>query len=219
MEPSRATARCRVPARTSAFVALARGLLPVSLLLTGFGPAWSAEVPAGVTRQLPPGFVVLGSAAASFGRHAFTIVALGKRGEDKLPWPVQSAAARPLLLFERRPDGSFQQAGRNDRVVMRADGGGQCDPFLDGGGRIAVKDGFFTVQNGVACGQHWTDYITFRFDDSRGRYVFDNERSESWSLNPSNDPNAEAIIRDGPPRVERGDRVRPVPFDRWRPSR
>lgn len=204
---------------TSALATLVRRVLAVALLLIGVGPAWSAEVPAGVAQQLPPGFVVLGSAAASFGRHAFTIVALGKQGEDKLPWPVQSAAPRPLLVFERRPDGSFRQAGRNDHVVMRADEGGQCDPFLDGGATIAVKGRFFTVENGVACGQHWSALITFRFDDGRGSYVFDNRRSESWSLNPSNDPNAEALVRDGPPRVERGSRTAPVPFERWRPSR
>ena len=201
------------------FAAAAARLLSVAVLLASPGPAWSAELPAEVSRLLPPGFTVLGTAAASFGRRAFTIVALGRQGEDKLPWPVQSAAARPLLVFERRPDGSFRQAGRNNSVVMRADAGGQCDPFLDGDRRIAARGRLFTVENGVACGpQHWIDTITFRFDDRRAQYVFDNERTESWSLNPSRDPNAEALVRDGPPRVERGDRARPVPFDRWRPS-
>lgn len=220
MEPSRATRRRRVLALISAFLDVAGPLLPAALLLAGPGPAWSAEVPAGVERQLPPGFTVLGTTAATFGQHAFTILALGKQGEDKLPWPVRSAAARPLLVFERRPDGSARLAGRNDTVVMRADGGGQCDPFLDGGRRIVAKARLFTVENGVACGQqHWTDTITFRFDDRHAGYVFDNERSESWSLNPSRDPNAEALVRDGPPRIERGDWARPVPFDRWRPSR
>lgn len=209
----------QVPTRPVA--ALARQVLPVALLLASLGPAHAAEtpaeVPAGVARLLPEGHVVLGSAAASFGAHAFHIVALGKRGEDTLPRPPHPAAARPLLLFRRRPDGSYRQAGRNDTVVMRADGGGQCDPLLEGGGTIAVKGRYFTVENGVACGQHWTDLITFRFDDALGRYVFDNERSESWTLNPDPKPGAEAMVRDLPPRLERGDRARPAPFERWQP--
>ena len=220
MRPSCATGRRRGLALMSTFANIATCLLSMALLLGSTGPAWSAKMPAGLTRLLPPGFTVLDSAAASFGRHGFTIVALGRQGEDKLPWPVQSAAARPLLVFESRPDGSFRKAGRNDSVVMRADGGGPCDPFLGGGRRIVVKARMFTVENGVACGpQHWTDAITFRFDDHRAQYVFDNERVESWSFNPSRDPNAEALVRDGPPRIDRGDPARPVPFDRWRPSR
>ncbi len=197
-------------------------ILPTALLLAGFGLASAAqaraEVPAAVASQMPAGYVVLGNAAASFGGHAFYIVAVGKVGEDTGPRFQHPAAARPLLLFERRPDGSFRQAGRNDAVVMRADWGGQCDPFLDGGGTIAVKDRYFTIENGVACGQHWSDFITFRFDDALGRYVFDNERSESWVLNPNPGPGAEAMVRDLPPTLIRGNRAKPVPFERWRPA-
>ena len=119
------------------------------------------------------------------------------------------------MLPVRLPSSDFQQTGRNDQVVMRADEGGQCDPFLDGGNTIAVKGPYFTVENGVACGQHWTDYITFRFDDARGRYVFDNERLQSSTMNPSRDPNAEAMVT-SVPEVHRGDRAKPVPFTDWR---
>ena len=221
MEPSCATGRRRGLALMSTFSDVARCFLFVSLLLASQGPAWSAEVPAGVTRLLPPGFTVLGSAAASFERHAFTIVALGRQGEDKLPWPVQSAAARPLLVFERRPDGSFPtgRAERHRRDARRCRRPMRSVPRRWSTDRRR-RARLFTVENGVACGpQHWTDAITFRFDDRRAGYVFDNERSESWSLNPSRDPNAEALVRNGPPRIERGDRARLVPFDRWRPSR
>lgn len=212
--------RQRQPARSVA--GSARRIVPAALLFASLGAAYATkalgEVPAGIVRQVPPGYVVLGNAAASFGSHAFHIVALGKLGEDTPPSPPHPAAARPLLLFERRPDGSFRQAGRNDAVVMRADDGGQCDPFLDGGGTIAVKDRYFTVENGVACGQHWTDYITFRFDDALGRYVFDNEKSESWTMNLDRRPSAEIMVRDPPRKIKRGDKAHPVPFERWRPS-
>lgn len=144
---------------------------------------------------------------------AFQILALGRIGEDARS-RSGSAAARPLLIFERH-NNSFVLLGRNDAVILKADDAMQCDPFLDGGGTISVKGRFFTVENGVACGQHWTDFVTFRLDDRAG-FVFDNERSESWSLNSSNDPDAEALVRDGPQQVRRAKPGRVTPFAQWR---
>ncbi|MEX6874007.1 hypothetical protein AB2D09_33980, partial [Pseudomonas aeruginosa] len=92
----------------------------------------------------------------------FEIVAIGRKDEEALA-KSGDASARPLMIFERR-SGRFFPVGRNDQVVLKADEGGQCDPFLDGDAPIATKGRYFTVQNGVACGQHWTDYITFRLD-------------------------------------------------------
>ena len=196
-------------------------LLSVALLLARTGSAQATELPRGITRQLPPGYDVLSTAKATFdgASQAYYMVALAKRGEVAGAHGLRPAPARPLLLFARQPDGSFLQTGRNDLVVLRADAGGQCDPFLDGGGVITVKGRYFTVENGVACGSHWTDYITFRFDSGVGRFVFDNERSESWSMNTSTAPNADALVQDGPPDVRRGDRKRPIKFENWRPSR
>ena len=147
-------------------------------------------------------------------KRTFRIVAAERVGAGPR---LGTAPARPLLIFEWRDKG-FVLVGRNDAVVLKADEGGQCDPFLDGGGTIAVKGRFFTVENGVACGQHWTDFVTFRLDDRVG-FVFDNERSESWSMNASNDPDAEALVRDGPPTVRRLTPGRLVPFAQWRRSR
>ncbi len=190
--------------------------LGLVLLLGCCGTRAPAQVPVGIVRQLPAGMDILGNATLSAGGHMFVIVAIGLPDEKVFsPHPAQ---ARPLLIFARGAGGAFRLLARNDTVVLRADGGGQCDPFLDGGGVIAAQGRFFTVQNGVACGQHWTDYITFRFDDGLGTFVFDNERYESWSLNPNQDPGAEAIVRDGPPHVKRARRGRPVLLSRWRPT-
>lgn len=181
--------------------------------------AASAALPAGVIRQLPTGYAVIGSAHVAAGQpvRSFEIVALGRKDEDSLA-KTRDAPARPLIIFERRGR-DFMAVARNDHIVMKADEGGQCDPFLDGGGTIAVKGRYFTVQNGVACGQHWTDYITFRLDDRAGGFVFDNERQEDWELNPSNDPEAEALVRAGPPRLFRAPSGHITPFAAWRPKR
>ncbi|WP_442679461.1 hypothetical protein ACSBM8_18530 [Sphingomonas sp. ASY06-1R] len=178
-------------------------------------PAGAAPgLPAELTRQLPAGYAVLGKARIVAGQpnRTFVIVALGRRTETKnraLPAP-----ARPLLIFALK-DHRYVLAGRNDHVVLRADEGGQCDPFLDGNATIATRGRYFTVENGVACGQHWTDYITFRLDDRTGGFVFDNERTESWSMNLS--PVGDALVRDGPPSVRRDRPGKITPFARWRP--
>lgn len=97
-------------------------------------------------------------------------------------------------------------------ILRRFDGGvNQCDPFE--GRTIAVKGAYFTVENGIACGSHWTDYVTFRFDARSNGFVFDNWRVETWSMNRNNNPNAEALISDGQKIVRANGRK--VPFDKW----
>ncbi len=183
------------------------------------GTAAAEKVSDGVVRQLPPGFDVISTAempSASDGL-AFKLLVLARHGEVEGAHGPKPAAPRPLLVFRQQPHGTFRLVARNDTVVLRSDEGGQCDPFLDGGAVIAVKGLYFTIENGVACGSHWTDYVTFRFDHGLGRFVFDNERSESWSLNTSTDDNADALVPDGPPHVRRATRARPVLFEDWRP--
>jgi hypothetical protein len=189
-------------------------ILGAASAATAFG---QTPLPADIVRQLPRDYDVLAAVKVSAGRPArsFEIVALG-HGDDSLKHVDDTE--RPLLIFEQK-GGRFVPAGRNDHVVMKADEGGQCDPFLDGDAKIAVKGGYFTVQNGVACGEHWTDYITFRLaSPTGGGFVFDNERREAWSLNPSDDPNAQALVRDGKPTVIRDHAGQVTTFSAWRPK-
>jgi len=164
-------------------------------------------LPVGIRGQLPAGHVVLAQAeAAPDAGHRFYLVAIG-RARSKL---------RSLLIFRRDARGGYVAAGRNDAVVLGADDGGYngCDPFE--GGRIAVSGAYFTVENAVACGDHWTDYVTFRFNFRIDGYVFANWRVQSWRMNPREDPQAEALVAD-PPYVVRATRT--IPFARWRRPR
>ncbi len=193
--------------------------IPFLALVATTAGAAVPQVPANIIRQLPPGYGALASVplvAGRDGRH-FQVVALGRADEDTQRQRSGDAPARPLLIFERLGN-RFVLIGRNDHAVLRADAGGQCDPFLDSDATIAVKGAYFTVENGVACGQHWTDFVTFRFDDREG-FVFDNERRESWSMNPSNAPDAEALVRDGPQRVIRDKPGQVTSFAAWKPAR
>ena len=193
----------------------------VGIIIVGisFPSAAEENVSPDIVRQLPAGYHAIASAHLAAGKplRSFEIIVLGRDDEDSLPAASRGAPARPLIVFEKR-DGQFVAAGRNDDVVMKADEGGQCDPFLDGGATIAVKGRYFTIENGVACGQHWTDYITFRLDDRIGGFVFDNERREAWELNPSNDPSASILAHAGPPRTIRGQSGTATPLDAWRPT-
>lgn len=195
-----------------------RNTIAILVVMSAAGAIAAPRLPAGMEAQLPLGYEVLASARVSAGEPArtFEIIAIGRKNEEERA-KSGDAPARPLMIFERR-SGRFFPVGRNDHVVLKADEGAQCDPFLDGDATIATKGRYFTVQNGVACGQHWTDYITFRLDDRAG-FVFDNERTESWSFNPSNGPNAEALVRDGPPHVFRDRPGHMTAFSKWRPTR
>jgi hypothetical protein len=194
--------------------------LAAAIAALSIGAGTDAAIPAGIASQLPPGYDVIATAHVAAGQPArsFDIVALARKDEGTLPPRAEDAPARPLLIFEQKGP-HFMMAARNDQVVMKANEGGQCDPFLDGDATIAAKGRYFTVQNGVACGEHWTDYITFRLDDRAGGFVFDNERQEDWMINPSNDPNAEALVRAGPPRLIRDRPGHQTPFAAWRSTR
>lgn len=101
--------------------------------------------------------------------------------------------------------------------MIRQDEGGQCDPFDPQQG-LVLQGAYVTVQNEVACGSHWSDYITFRFDRARGQLLFDSEIHHGWKLNSSDAPDAEALLPDGPPLVKRADPHRPIAFSDWKPS-
>ncbi|MFC6842087.1 hypothetical protein [Xanthomonas theicola] len=128
--------------------------IAAGLLLLATQGARAAELPADVLRQLPAGYLPLAQLRADLdgdGR-ADHLVARPQRGEaERAPAP-----ARPLLIFVRQADGGYRLAARNDCVVLKRDNGGQCDPFTDSDDPFAAKGRYFTVQNGVSCGQHWT---------------------------------------------------------------
>jgi hypothetical protein len=190
---------------------LAALLLAVSLLAAR--PSFAAGLPDAVSRQLPAGYqVMLWKAGALDRSDANGYLVVAHRQDDS----TQSPSPRPLLIFVRMPDGGYRLAARNDHVVLRANEGGQCDPFADGvedGQGLTIKDRYFTVENGVACGQHWTDYITFHYDDQHGNWLFHKEIVQNFSYDDL------VNGKPGKTSVTNADHARPVTFDAWRPAR
>lgn len=167
------------------------------------------------TPQGPPGHHAIASATMKAGvpKRSFVVVAYAV--DDEGGYGIGDAPPRPLVVYEI-VKGIPKTITRNDHVVMGRDEGGQCDPFdsEDAGGHIVSRGRWFTVENGVACGSHWTSYVTFRLDDRAG-FVFDNLRSESWILNRDPKKDGDALIRRQPTRVVRGDPRKPVPLSAW----
>jgi len=161
--------------------------LPLALLLTLWGGSGAqAEVgslPESIVKQIPSGYEVLSTARGLLDGDAQEdfLVAIGRRDEAGLSRRSR-APARPLLLFTRSPDGGYTLVRRNDRVILKIDEGGQCDPFEDGTDGLVIKNRYFTIQNAVACGQHWEYFVTFKYERDIQDWVFHKRTAESWVL-------------------------------------
>ncbi|ARV23662.1 hypothetical protein NY99_10125 [Xanthomonas phaseoli pv. phaseoli] len=116
------------------------------------------------------------------------MVALRASAEQTLRGNGHAAPPRTLLVLLANADGGFVEAVRNTRVIFKADEGGQCDPFLDSDQGLVAKGAYFTVQNGLACGQYRTDCITFRYDRHRGAVVFHKRVIDVWEMNTQDAP-------------------------------
>ncbi|WP_176040385.1 hypothetical protein [Burkholderia stabilis] len=184
-------------------------LFPLLLPLLAAWPAGARadDLPKSIAAQLPAGyepFIAKAGPDLDNGRHSFLVVVHRAADTREQPSP------RPLLIYEEQADHAFRLAARNDQVVLRANEGGQCDPFdpedaADNG--LSVKGRYFTVQNFVACGQHWTDYVTFRYDPRTHGWVFSNRIvTESFPLDDKPDEVT----------VTRADAHRPVSFSQWK---
>ncbi|WP_175838883.1 hypothetical protein [Burkholderia anthina] len=165
-------------------------------------------LPPSVAAQLPAGyqpFVAQPGPALADGRHSLLVVV--HRAVDTREQP----SPRPVLIYEEQADHTYRLAARNDSAVLHANDALQCDPFdpedaADGG--IAVKGRYFTVQNDVACGQHWSDYVTFRYDPRTHGWVFASQiYTESFPLEPDKPDFVSSV---------RADAHRPVSFSQWR---
>jgi hypothetical protein len=192
-------------------------VLPLMFAALVVGNVAAENLPQDIQSQLPANYRVMTFAKAQprAGYDAVFVV-LAATSEARFQSNLASAAPyRPALLFERRAQGRYRLVARNDHIALRINEGGQCDPFEYGA--ITVRGIYVTFENNVACGQHWTFYVTFSFNPRTMAYQFHNTRYQSLSWNPDRGPNANALIED-PVRLVRAGRT-PVGFGMWRPTR
>lgn len=202
LEPRRSPARQAVSrAPADAFDGAKRSAARIAMVGTAVAAfaiaSHAAErLPKNIVDQLPAGYVVktFKRGLLDADQRPDYLVAIARKGEQEAIARGAKAARRPLLIFVQQDDGSYRMAARNDRVAYAADEGGQCDPFDGESEALAIRNRYFTVQNAVACGAHWTDYLTFRWDAAQSTWLFQKRITESWGLNNGNKPDGDALV-------------------------
>jgi hypothetical protein len=100
---------------------------------------------------------------------------------------------RPLLLLLGESKDTYKLIYRNDNVVYCIDCGGAFgDPFTG----TTIKNGYFSIESGIAGGQHWEQVITFKYDLLKSNWFLYKDHSVTYKMNDSNDVNAEALVKD-----------------------
>lgn len=194
-----------------------RNLLSATLVIAS-ASAVAASLPNNIIKQLPSGYTVLSYKEGKLNNDKLSdfIVVLHKSNEKSISTESE-APDRPLLLFIQNTEGNFTLTKRNDHVVFKVDQGGQCDPFEGEENGLAIKNHYFTIENGVACGQHWSDFTTFRYVPELHDWAFHKRINESWGMNHSKDPNADALVMDER-KVVTGKGKPPVLFENYLPD-
>lgn len=177
------------------------------------------HLPPAITTKVSSSHQVVAHKLADFDGNGLIdhVVVIAHKNEAKMA-ERGNAPSRPLMVFLQQKPGVFVFHAQNTEVVYRADDASQCDPFLDSGDGLAARGAFFTVENGVACGDHWTDYITFKFVEKLGGFVFHKRISESWGMNDGTRGTDEALVLQHRT-VERAKSASPVSLGAYQPSR
>lgn len=187
-----------------------------TLLVGVSAAAQAASLPKNIIGQIPAGYTVLSFKGGELNDDKLEdfLVAIHKTDEKTIAEKAGKAPRRPLLLFIQNAGGTYTLARRNDHVIFAVDEGGQCDPFEDGEEGLVIKNHYFTVQNSVACGNHWTNYITFHYEPTLRDWIFHKRVSEDWVMNNGRDPNGGMLILGGRS-VASGKGKPPVPFEKY----
>ncbi|MDP4236427.1 MAG: hypothetical protein Q8919_08280, partial [Bacteroidota bacterium] len=126
------------------------------------------------------------------------ILILRKDGEDSTSDVIEHPEARPLLLLIRSSDGKLNLAARNDSTVYCINCGGMLgDPYT----RIVIKKGYFTIEHYGGSSWRWTRDITYKYSTKDKCWYLHRDGTVRMKMNPSYNPNAEAMIKDGPDEI------------------
>ncbi len=156
------------------------------------------SIPTALTPFIPSGYMVLHLEMGNLNLDSFPdyILVLGTKTEATTSNEAEDKPSpRPLLLLTGQADHSFTLACRNDYAVYCIDCAGgmsDSDPFQG----ITIKNGYFSIEHGVSSGQHWEKVTTFKYEKTQSDWYLYKDHYLSYSLNPSTDENAEALVKD-----------------------
>ncbi len=172
------------------------------------------NVPANIASFIPAGFSAIDTTSGDLNLDAYPdmILVLKNNQEDDSSEEQQDKQyKRQLLILAGQPDHTFKLVKKNDKAVASKDDGNDDDPFTG----ITIRNGYFSVEMGVAGGnQHWQQIVTFKYDKAKADWFLYKNGFISYRFNDSNDPNAEALVKD----VEETKTVKDfgiVPFERY----
>ena len=162
-------------------------------ILTGCSETNSSvdALPETLAKRIPKGYQSAAFRSMDFngdGVKDFVVIATSMKEKESTALTGQDSPKRLVLVYfgtRAANELSYQLVAQNDSVALPANGGGMaapCDPLFDQGDGLAVKDAYFTVENQVACGAHWSDFITFKYSASAKGMVFHNRILESSGL-------------------------------------
>lgn len=194
--------------------------ISISVMCIRSMPALALEpLPSAIAAKMPSSHHVVANKSADFDGNGLIdyVVVIAHKNEEKMA-ELGSAPSRPLMVFLQQQPSVFVLHAQNTAIVYRVNEASQCDPFLDTGDGLATRGAFFTVENGVACGGHWTDYITFKYAEKLGAFVFHKRISETWGMNDGTRGTDDALVLQRRT-VERAKSGSPVSLGAYRPSR
>jgi hypothetical protein len=168
----------------------------ISLIVGGFCGCSSAlgpddKLPKTLTSRIPLGYHVASYRSSDFngdGSKDFVLIAVSHLEKEESSLSSDEPPKRLVMVYFAKRSGNdvgFELVAQNESVALPANGGGAsapCDPLFDEGDGLAVKDVYFTVENQVACGAHWTDFITFKYSPNVNAMVFYSRISETSGL-------------------------------------
>mgnify|MGYP000200458824 CR=1 FL=1 len=100
---------------------------------------------------------------------------------------------RPLMLLIANHDNTYELKFRNDNVVSCIDCAGIFgDPFVG----VSIKNGAFTIEDGISGGHHWEKHTTFKYYPEKQNWYLDSMHFTSYKWNDSNAEDAEILIKD-----------------------
>ena len=190
------------------------------LVYFAFLAATSAQaeaLPKNILAQLPKGYEVMTSLAGELNHDKLTdyLVVAHKLNEEATYRKTGEGSPRPLYIFTQNSNQTFTLAKTNSAVVFAINQGGQCDPFEDGMEGLVIKNHYFTVQNSVACGQHWNDFATFKYDKKLKNWVFHKRTAQSFNLADTDNGDDEFV--ENKLHVTKANPKKPILLDQYKP--
>lgn len=187
------------------------------VLLLAATTANAESLPKDILTQLPKGYEVMSFSAGELNDDKFTdyLVVTQIQNEEAIFRKSGEGLPRPLYIFIQNPNKTFSMTKKNSEVVFAMVQGGQCDPFEDGMEGLVIKNHYFTVQNSVACGQHWNDFVTFKYETKLKNWVFHKRTSQSFNL--ADTDNGDGELAENKLHVTKANPSKPIIFDQYKP--